>query len=1146
VKVITSGGDQIELGTLETTPTISMLDYSRRVTDDFGVTTVVERGFSRRLSLRFSLATADVDETQRQLADLRATSVQWVADDRFEWLNVVGFYKDFELDFQTETLTYCTLTIEGLAESEAGADNGSDPAPSGTVSTMRLLQPMVVTDATLVSSNVAEADYPVWNNSTGYAAGTRVISLATHRIYESTVNVSFGQDPTSTTGSWIDVGPTNRWAMFDQALGSLTSNSSPITVVLDGTSVNAVALLDVTAATVRVQADAYDRTLDVDDGAVSFLDLPLTTGHVTVTIAGSGTVSVGTLLVGRLVALGLTEATPTAGINDYSKKETDDFGVVTVVPRSWAKKMGVRALIDTNALDLVANRIAAVRALPSLWIADAGTDSLTIYGFFKDFSIQVGDEVSTLSLSVEGLSEAAPVSGGLADLADSLRAKVQWSSDGLGGSGASAWHDTYVDGQDYFMRQSTDNGVSWGPALRAVGVSTAQVLLYKRSATAPALPSTASTYTFATGLLTGQNNGWSQAPPAANGNPLYVTTATAAGGGASVSVPAASWSAPVVFTQDGADGSNGRSTAQVFLYQRAASAPAVPSVTTTYTFATAVLSGADNGWSQSVPAVNGQPLWVTAASASSTGSTDSIAANEWAGPVIMAQDGSGSNGLNSATVYLYQRKATAPSVPSVNTTYTFASGALTGINNGWSQTIPAVVAGQSLWITQATALGSGSTDSITPAEWATPQILAQDGTNGLSTAQVLLYQRAASAPAVPSAATTYTFATNTLTGVNNGWSQSVPATNGQPLWVTAASASGTGATDTIAANEWASPVIMAQDGAGGTGSNGLNSATVYLYQRSATAPAVPSVTTTYTFTTGILAGTNNGWSQSAPSSNGQPLWVTLATALSASSTDTIGAGEWAAPAVMARDGQDALSVVPAPSSITLARNSDGSLKSGQLPLAINHTCTVGTTTVSPTSITITGTTNCTASNSTSQVFLNSVTADSGSVKYTLTANGQTVSIEVPFSVAQDGVTQTANTLGIDTPAVTWTSYQAHGSPLTTNPSATGKLSVNLTGTYDFDGGEDTVQSKLQYKASSGSTWTDVSGSENVSSASGTVIINETTGTTKKVKAVIQSAGPYLLTGLSTSDSVDLRVMDRRASGSDSGVPDIRLYAEPVT
>lgn len=50
--VVTPAGDQIPLGEVEAAPTIGIVDYSRRVTDDFGVTTVVERGFARRMSVR--------------------------------------------------------------------------------------------------------------------------------------------------------------------------------------------------------------------------------------------------------------------------------------------------------------------------------------------------------------------------------------------------------------------------------------------------------------------------------------------------------------------------------------------------------------------------------------------------------------------------------------------------------------------------------------------------------------------------------------------------------------------------------------------------------------------------------------------------------------------------------------------------------------------------------------------------------------------------------------------------------------------------------------------------------------------------------------------------------------------------------------
>lgn len=409
MRVETDGGEVIDLGTTEATPTIGIIDYSRRVTDDFGVTTVVERGFARRMSVRLALPFDNVDALQRRLAGLRSTSALWVADDAIDWLRVRGFYKDFELDLAVPPVSFCTLTIEGLAESEAVADPGGDPAPAGTQSTLRLLQPSPVVGGALVTSNVPETDHPEWAATATYDKGARVILAATHRVYESVTAGNLGSDPAGASGKWLDVGPTNRWAMFDQALGTITSRPGVIEVTLSAGTVNAVALLDVLAATVRVQAQGYDRTIATGTGAITFLDLPSASGPVTVTVTGPGMVSVGTLLIGKVVDLGITEASPTAGITDFSRKEVDDFGEVTVVQRAFAKRMTARALIRTDAVDIVANRIAAVRARPSLWIGQTGLDSLTIYGFFKDFSIEVGANVSKLSLSVEGLSVAAPV-----------------------------------------------------------------------------------------------------------------------------------------------------------------------------------------------------------------------------------------------------------------------------------------------------------------------------------------------------------------------------------------------------------------------------------------------------------------------------------------------------------------------------------------------------------------------------------------------------------------------------------------------------------------------------------------------------------------------------------------------------------------
>jgi len=453
------------------------------------------------------------------------------------------------------------------------------------------------------------------------------------------------------------------------------------------------------------------------------------------------------------------------------------------------------------------------------------------------------------------------------------------------------------------------------------GFNTATVYLFQRTTTAtpPSVPSATVTYTFATGAATGLTNGWAQSLPTTGGAYRWVTTATALSTSATDSIATGEWATSALLAQDGADGaagSAGLNNAVVYLYQRAASAPANPSTTSTYTFATSTLTGYNNGWSTTIPGGT-SPLYVTAASASSTGATDTIAPAEWASPVIFVQNGadgsSGTNGTNTATVYLFQRTTTnvAPTLPSATATYTFATGAATGVNNGWTQTLP-TTGGAYRWVTTATALSTGTTDTIAAGEWAAAALLAQDGTDGapgsagLNNAVVYLYQRSASAPSAPSTTVTFTFATSVATGFNNGWSATIPSGT-LPLYVIAASASSSGATDTIAAAEWATPVIFVQNGTDGSpGTNGVNTATVYLFQRTTTnaAPTLPSATITYTFATASASGITNGWAQSLPATGGSYRWVTTATALSSGTTDTIAAGEWAAASVLAQDGTD--------------------------------------------------------------------------------------------------------------------------------------------------------------------------------------------------------------------------------------------------
>ena len=202
---------------------------------------------------------------------------------------------------------------------------------------------------------------------------------------------------------------------------------------------------------------------------------------------------------------------------------------------------------------------------------------------------------------------------------------------------------------------------------------------------------------------------------------------------------------------NGDTGLAGLNTGQAFAYKRAAAAPTDSPGDVIFTFATASITtpaGNDlaNGWSKNIPA-GSTPLYVRVAAASSRNATDNIVANEWAGAVLLAKDGAdgangaagsnGSNGangvdgLNVAPVRIYRRGATsiAPALPSAACTFTFATGALAGLNNGWSTQVP-TAGGAYLFTSGATAASRTATDDIAPEEWAAAARLAADGATG--------------------------------------------------------------------------------------------------------------------------------------------------------------------------------------------------------------------------------------------------------------------------------------------------------------------------------------------------------------------------------------------------------------------------------
>lgn len=241
----------------------------------------------------------------------------------------------------------------------------------------------------------------------------------------------------------------------------------------------------------------------------------------------------------------------------------------------------------------------------------------------------------------------------------------------------------------------------------------------------------------------------------------------------------------------------------------------------------------------------------------------------------------GSNGLNNATVFLYN-KSTASSLAktfSGDFTYTFSTGVLSGGTlNGWSTTPPSLSSGENLFVSLATASANATIDTIPTSEFSTPEIFSIAGLDGANTALVTLYQvtSSASAPADPTGTFTYTFDTQALTGGNlNGWSTSAPTVSqGQYSWIITASAFSSSNTDTIAASEFTPAsrvgVPAANGGPGAAGDTGdtIITGKVYYGILQPTAPGSGAPTATgWNVNTSSFIGLTSNWSQNQPPVN---------------------------------------------------------------------------------------------------------------------------------------------------------------------------------------------------------------------------------------------------------------------------------------
>lgn len=309
---------------------------------------------------------------------------------------------------------------------------------------MRVLIPFTVEDANLSSSTITEDDYGTWSSSTAYSVGDEVISTTTHRIYEALI-ASTNQDPEDNPKDgngdpyWLDREATNRWKAFDQKISdpvTVADGTDTIEYVLQdfGIPTNAVILFGLKGRSADVvvtddtDGEVYNETVSlIDNGLVNnwftyffepsrvkseavFEGIPPYANadiEITVTDDSDDEPELGQIVVGQEYQLGNTAYGTSVSIEDFSRKDRDDFGNAILVERPFAKLIDFDFYINTSEARRTAILLEDVRATPAVYFAGPNTEQFgtTVYGFFRNFSINLdGPALSNVTLEVEGLT----------------------------------------------------------------------------------------------------------------------------------------------------------------------------------------------------------------------------------------------------------------------------------------------------------------------------------------------------------------------------------------------------------------------------------------------------------------------------------------------------------------------------------------------------------------------------------------------------------------------------------------------------------------------------------------------------------------------------------------------------------------------
>lgn len=280
--------------------------------------------------------------------------------------------------------------------------------------TMTMITPITI-GGTELTSTTAVYLVPEWQTSTAYSKDDKV--YVGMRQYQALFAVpdTVGSPDTnpldeSDNPYWLDIGPSNPWAMFDNQNFTQTEASSPFTVVIEAGRANSVSLFNTTGVTsvnVLVTSVAgggtlHNETYELSELAESnmwswlfeeriektnlYVDgwFEYSDCVITVTFTG-GAPKVGNLVVGVAFLIGETGDGMTITSRDTSTMEIDIDETLYTEGVSYYEVAG-QVAVDKMRADAVLDKVTRTKG-PRVFICSTEYVSSFIYGIPNTFSL---------------------------------------------------------------------------------------------------------------------------------------------------------------------------------------------------------------------------------------------------------------------------------------------------------------------------------------------------------------------------------------------------------------------------------------------------------------------------------------------------------------------------------------------------------------------------------------------------------------------------------------------------------------------------------------------------------------------------------------------------------------------------------------